>query len=273
MASTSKRDSIADDWEDVGDDNLSIVSLSGSEEDVPVTELAGLTVREPAFTGASTTETTTVHGSDDASLRYTGKGREIGTESKSGENNSGDDRHNEHLLSQDCSTAQPLFAPSASECLNFEPDEFEQDGNGEPLVSGDVNPDELLGNIDSVREILHDTIHSGNELPTLQLETWGKALTLCRTLAMQVEELRPIVVGYARVWRNSSTDIPLDPGLYSWLSGVRAKALGLQVECRDEMTRTLGLRERTANRVLQDICKDLETFEQQMDEFLPILQV
>jgi hypothetical protein len=92
---------------------------------------------------------------------------------------------------------------------------------------------------------------------------------------MQVDELRPIVAGYERVWRNTSGDIPLDPGLYSWLSSVRVKALAMQVELQDEVKRTIqaGRSERTTNRVLHDIWKDLESWEQQMDDFLPIMQV
>ncbi|OIW23807.1 hypothetical protein CONLIGDRAFT_718772 [Coniochaeta ligniaria NRRL 30616] len=278
MTSTSKRDSIGDDWEDVGDDNLSIVSLPGSDEGEPVIGVAEPTLQESVHNGDSTTKTTTLHCNNEASSRYKDKGKEIATGSKSDGNHHHHDRRTEdHLPSskslEDQSTARPVFEPSASECLNFNPDECQQDGTGELLISADVNPNELLQNIDSVRAILRNTIHSVNDLATLHHETSEKARTICRTLAMQVDELKPIVAGYARAWRSTSGDIPLDPGLYSWLSGVQVKILGLQVELQDEVIRTTGGREQPTSRTLHGIWKDLETLEQQMDEFLPIMQV
>jgi hypothetical protein len=67
----------------------------------------------------------------------------------------------------------------------------------------------------------------------------------------------------------------LDPGLYAWLSGVRVKALGLQVELQDEVRYTLrpGRLGRSTNYDLQSIWQDLEDWKKQMDDFLPIMQV
>lgn len=272
---------IGDNWQDVGYDNFSVLSLSSSDEDELGTGKADSALQESASKCDSISETTTLHCDDDLTSRYKGKGKdkEIATESNLELDDVGHDRCTvdlpPHRTLEDHSTARPLFEPTISECLNFDPDEHQQDDSGELHISEDVNPNELLRSLDSVCAILRDTILFVNNLTTLHHETSVKARKLCRTLAMQVDELRPIVAGYARVWRNTSSDIPLDPGLYSWLSGVRVKALALRVELQDEAWRTIqaGRSERTTNHVLEDIWRSLETWEEQMDEFLPIMQV
>jgi hypothetical protein len=269
-----RRNSIADDWEDVADDNLSVVSLPGSEDDEPVVGLADLALEESTLSGGPVSETCTLpcnddDNSDDPSPLYNGKGKETATKRESEESH-GDRHHYPDDVSSSeplakCSTPGPLHEPSVSECLNFDPDEHQEDENDSSFESEDVDIDVLLRDIDSVRAILRDTIHSVDDLTTLHRATSEKTRKLCGTLAMQVEDLAPIVAGYARTWKNTSIEIPLDPGLHSWLSGVRVKALALQVELQDSIP--------SPSSVLHLIWENLESCEQQMDDFLPIMQV
>ncbi len=98
---------------------------------------------------------------------------------------------------------------------------------------------------------------------------------MCCIIADQVDELKPIVSTYAQFWASSNTDIPLDPGLQAWLSGVRVKLLQLQVQLH-----TVGQEERRKPEhndsdilACNKSCDVLMDFGRQMDDFLPIMQV
>ena len=163
---------------------------------------------------------------------------------------------------------------STSVCVNFEPQQSQEHTVNRPE---DVNPNDLLRELDTVQNILAATIQSIDDLSTLHPETSAMANMPCCNLAIQLVELKPIVIGYARVWSATSMEIPLDPGLFAWLYGARIKALALQVELQEEVRRTLqqGHSERgmEQNHVVCGICDDLKTLEQHMDDFLPIMRV
>lgn len=299
--SASRRSSIGDDdWEDVGDDDLSVVSFPGSQDEKPAIGLADLPQHGSVLSGDLASDTRTTTSDDEASPRSNGKGKEVATDLELEEGHGrGHHRHHSDDLSSSAPSEDPmamgqLYEPSDFKCLNLNPDHCQKDEDDRSSESQDIGPDysqkgeedhssesqdidldALLRDIDSVRAILCDTIHSVEHWATLRRETSEKARNLCGQLAMQLEDLTPIVAGYARIWKHTATDIPLDPSLPSWVSGVRVKVLALQVELQDEvkLAPQAGSSVASTDGALHLIWEYLENCEQQMDDFLPIMQV
>lgn len=132
--------------------------------------------------------------------------------------------------------------------------------------SRDVDPPFLEKTLDSLRGILDDTVTLLAGVPVLGLAR-ERSFHLCLQFIQQVHELTPVVSGYAKVWARSSRELPLDPGLHAWLSGVRVKLLGLQAEAH----RAARATNPDASDVLSRICDDLYDYERKMSDFLPIM--
>lgn len=152
------------------------------------------------------------------------------------------------------------------------------DDHGDEYFNGssagvDINPMRLQKTLQSLRDILDDTAHSLSVLPALANTVREESLGICSLLSRQVAELIPIASGYAKVWSKSSRDIPLDPNLQGWLSGVRVKVLGLQAEVRSISQQNSSDLPISYFPELLSLWYDLEDYEKKMSDFLPIIQV
>ena len=153
---------------------------------------------------------------------------------------------------------------------------FGDDGDeymGDSSADVDINPIRLQKALQSLRNILDDTAHSLSVLPALANTVREESLGICSLLSRQVAELIPIAAGYAKIWSKSSRDIPLDPNVYGWLSGVRVKVLGLQAEVRSISRQNSSDVPIAYFPDLLNIWYDLEDYEKKMSDFLPIIQV
>lgn len=283
--------SISDDWEDVGDDNLSVVSLPTSDQDEATSGVGAVSDSRqhvqtgsspsPSFpTGDSMSETTTLHGNDDAQSHFKNMSSSGAVVVNEPDKSYGGSRQVTRVEPPEpaAPVEAPFWNPPTSQCLNLEQESPLQggaDGNRESNnlnSSSQLNPSHLLQILSSLGNILNDTIQSINDLTVLDPETSRRALILCKAVVDQVMELSPIVSGYAKVWSGISEDIPLDPGLHNWLSGVRCNALGLQVELQEEARRT-SQKEDGKNIGVDLMLEELHDWKRQMDDFLPIMQV
>lgn len=153
---------------------------------------------------------------------------------------------------------------------------FEDHGDeyfGDSSANVEINPIRLQKTLQSLRNILDDTAHSLSVLPALANTIREESLGICSLLSRQVAELIPIASGYAKVWQKSSRELPLDPGLYGWLSGVRVKVLALQAEVRSISRQNSSDVPISYFPDLLSIWHDLEDYEKKMSDFLPIIQV
>jgi hypothetical protein len=262
-----KRNSIGDDWEDVADDNLSVISLPMSEGKDHVAGPTTPTLQGTGLADITIKDTVTLRLPIEAATQYGGKddGQPIVTGSKP------EDGHG-HALKTPPVIEGGSASSDAFRCLHFDHTGCEDDAMAR---SENATPDDFLRNHKSLSKVLDDTIHAINDLTTLHSGIADETLAVCLSLATQVAELEPMLVVYARVCLSTSTEIPLDPGLFTWLSGVQVNALALRSELQDEVERTA---QRTGSTPcmspsLRGLLDALKNHEQQMEAFLPIIQV
>lgn len=155
--------------------------------------------------------------------------------------------------------------------FNAEEYQYESDEAVDELLDSHPDPDPafFLRVLRSLSEIITETNQSSKELMPFSILS-HKISSVCGLLSIQVDDLIPIVANYARFWSVASSDIPLDPNLHGWMSGVRVKLLGLQAEmqrhARSEVPTTDTL-------ALQEYHAALSEYQSQMQDFLPIMQV
>ena len=100
----------------------------------------------------------------------------------------------------------------------------------------------------------------------------------CYTLRDHLKSLEPIMVGYAKHWdpdEAAAVALPLDPGLYEWMSNLRIELLGLQDILQRHMANNLGAGapdKRTTGSRLDKYRDSLAGFAAEMENFLPIIQ-
>jgi hypothetical protein len=268
------RDSLSDDWEDLGDDTLSVVSLPISDGDTTDHQRQAGAKEETA-----TLETATPCTSNPSTIavRQTtavSNGIDVGhTPGNTAATLDGGQKHESLTTSTE---APPAYERSHrarvhdSDMIHNEQlddDDTTYEATNEVLDSQVVDPSSLLGLAQSLGPIIKDSIQAIRRVPSLDEKLAEKGIIVCRLLGEQVTDLEPIIRGYVNVWATTAAEIPLDSGLQEWLSGVRVKLLRLQVEVDEYIKR--GQRSDT----LGSILASLESWELQMKDFLPIMQV
>ncbi|KAK0610086.1 hypothetical protein B0T17DRAFT_621363 [Bombardia bombarda] len=290
-----RQGSISSDWEDVGDDNMSVISLPSSDDEASSVAPYERAPPSPALATALDSSTSNSQYvlairsapvpaqpddhdemSESAQLGCNDDGgaslseKEEDVEAKAGHNHSSGASTSSSLAEmRDQVVENPFLDPPPSE--GFADDSFD-DTVDELFDDGsrDVDPIFLQKTLHSLREILDDTAVVLSDLPLPNCEIMEPSMGLCGRLSRQVSELDPIVSGYAKLWPTSSRDLPLDPGLHSWLSGVRVKILSLQAEAQ-----RIGRdpNPKASHTFLPSIWEDLDEYERKMADFLPIMRV
>lgn len=100
--------------------------------------------------------------------------------------------------------------------------------------------------------------------PKTSLNSWGRAV--CMDLKSQLVAIQPVLAGYVKSSK-SSDDIPLDPALGGWLSSVHDKV-------RELLAATQRQNERPSEYLLEirHIMSELVDLRDTMTDFLPILR-
>ncbi|KAH8901045.1 hypothetical protein GQ53DRAFT_740211 [Thozetella sp. PMI_491] len=302
MAS-SHRDSLSEDWEDLGDDNLSVISLPSSEKEetsklvnekgpaLSDYELA-LRPKEPTPVPIPTTkkpesstavpspanEFTETPTFGNFGHRYSAKfqGRAKNTESTEWPLPLDDEKEDKSrggapsvdLINSSVESFSKTIEPTDTR-------ETEPEGGSESLVkelldSRGVNPDFILKTLESLDGIISDTLLFVQD--NVVDEDILSKIPIIYAVQFQISELKPIVSGYAQAHRGTSSDLPLDPGLHEWLSGVRVKMITLQAELQTPNRPAPGDKEGNTSRLVHT-WEALEEHRCHMEVFLPIMQV
>jgi len=153
------------------------------------------------------------------------------------------------------------------------PSDLSSDGEVDEILDAHVDPAFFLNVLKSLGGMIDEILAMAATLTSYQSATAIEKV--CGLLSAQIQELTPIISGYARCWSSSSQDIPLDPGLQAWMSGVRVRLLGLHDEMQRQCTHPRHSYPSNCDFEVtcQEHCGALSQYEKQMDMFLPIMQV
>ncbi|KAK0648998.1 hypothetical protein B0T16DRAFT_124573 [Cercophora newfieldiana] len=304
----SRDGQISDDWEDIGDDNLSVVSLPLSEPEVgPAQRSSKLDTSTSTPDGSllasgTKVETTTrpkspgchdpygIYNAPSPVKKRASQGRGVGLKQKKEEPNDtlGSGEGNKVAEAEEAEPEpleDPFRDPPSDDAGEGREDEVGEttDSINEIIDDGsrDIDPVYLRRTHQSLDEILKDTLRTVKETPVLGQELTGPSISLCSEIQSQLSKILPILDGYIKA-SGLGLEIPLDASLQEWLSGVRVKVLGLLAE-----TQRLGrepeprLRNRRApwyedvygqRSDLERIWDDLSEYKNRMNEFFHILQ-
>lgn len=274
-----RRTSISEGWEEVSDDDFSVISAPGTDDEAeelsrseagiskptrppsPPKITAPIPISRPLIYDGSAIECPpaisnptglpSVAPLDHPFIPTDGTSRRIDNDNNKSSETQGED--------------------DPSNPFNAEEYQYESDDAVEELLDAHPDPDPafFLRVLRSLSEIITETNQSSKELmPFSNLS--HKISSVCGLLSVQVDDLIPIVANYARFWSVASSDIPLDPNLHGWMSGVRVKLLGLQAEMQRHARSEVPTADTLA---LQEYHAALSEYQSQMQDFLPIMQV
>jgi len=289
----SRDNLISEDWEDIGDDNLSVVSL-------PLSETESTKAQETPELGTSTS-------APDTSLSAVKKQAETKSTSKSPNTHDPLDIYNGPDVntgvgssSRGVARGNKVTQKGAAEHLEdpFQdpPSDNISDGQGDEAGEATESVDEILesGSRDtdpvflskthqSVCGIIEDTVRIVKGTPILGEELTNPSVNICMELRSQLSRIHPIIAGYVRTSKDE-INIPLDSGLGEWLSAVRVKVLGLLAETQRLSREPVPQQSHRKPKVpwyvdvygrrsdLERIWDELAEYKNRMHEFLPILQ-
>ncbi|KAK5662174.1 hypothetical protein OQA88_8079 [Cercophora sp. LCS_1] len=280
------RDSISDDWEDVADDNLSVISLPASEPETPSGK------EDPGKRRASSASSLSIS----SSLETTQQELESTHKDVSVKGKEVEDRTKQELDHNPDSPGPAAWHDAPSEALEdpfkdpeadtiAEEADDESDAVKELLddASHEVDPVYLSKTVTSLRQVLQDTFQTIRDLDALDSELTQPSLRLCEEIQHQVDRLQPMLSSYSKV--SDTSELPIDPALHSWLTGVRVKAIALRAESQRLARDQSDLHENNhdyrtlwqyadihvrASELIKTWDK-LGEYKKQMDDFLPIM--
>jgi hypothetical protein len=191
------------------------------------------------------------------------------------------------LVSRESSTAaptRPIQTDAHLSRLSLEPAD-EEDGVQE-IVDHASNPIFFRQVLSSLAEILKSSLASVEAYRISGDPEVDCLPNTCRKLSQQIDELEPIISTYAKHWETSRrsesgwqslnmSDIPLDPGLHAWMSGLRAKLLEITPDIeiltgQNQQSHAMGGPKPSDG--IKALVGSLADFEKQMVDFLPIMQ-
>lgn len=235
--------SISDDWQEVSDDNMSIVSLPTSEEpDESLDDLSSDLYPRPSTPKNKANELRKIEGvpadSPNRAVQYDGE----------------DDAER---FNQDLKDVAPPLDDSDDDILDVDMDPTF-------LVKVDTSLLKLLG------EILGAIHFKGSYEPRVDTHKVEEA---CVALRKHLEGLKPILEGYSKHWNpNQASDLPLDPGLYGWMSEIKIELLGVQALLQRQMGLPCLSNQPAVGSDMEKHSVSLTEFSDWIAGFLPIMQ-
>ncbi|KAI1851204.1 hypothetical protein JX265_006162 [Neoarthrinium moseri] len=260
----AKNDAISDDWEEVPDDNFSVVSLPTSEDAIEVTGGAGAHSDMPNPTIDSPIATVSERFALLA-IDSKAKGKE-----KAAENNGGLDpgaaAAPHHGLDKFVTSASPHRTDAHHLADNLDVDM-------DPTFLHKVSTS-LIKLIGEIVGILHFGGHRHLQDGTRDIRQGIH--NVCDCLRRHLRTLGPIMEGYSKHWdpEQVTVDLPLDPCLYEWMTDLKIELLGLQALLQSQM-HCSSSSTYSASSALQDLVgyrNSLREFNDQVSGFIPIMQ-
>ncbi|KAL2024886.1 hypothetical protein VTK56DRAFT_3585 [Thermocarpiscus australiensis] len=233
MASPS---SISEDWEDVENDNLSVVSLPSSDAGSPPASSL-----KPDSSGHDVADTTR----SEITLTTQSAGRQNAVEQSdpTGETVTlhDHDAASENVYKGEAKESQPGAEPDD---VTFQdpPDVSQEVGYEAAACTLDdrslmIDPLSLQRTAQSLGKLLGDTMLVLHRSP-IRRDVDPVPVNLCERVSLQVSELLAIALEYEGIWPDSAGDYVLDSCLLEWFSGVWDEVSGLRSDAERMLTTT-----------------------------------
>ncbi|KAI5920744.1 hypothetical protein F4810DRAFT_405812 [Camillea tinctor] len=252
MAATTAASSISDDWQEVESDAFSVVSLPTSEEG-PLSASYGPT-ESPAHS----------HGSESLRLPFRPKYPDPARPPSEPESESDNSTERDDDVER--------YGMDTKDVESHHSAEFHLND----ILDTDIDPNFLYQVTTSLVKLITEIIgvidfkDSSNTL----VDT-AKTRSACDTLKDHLRSLEPVFKGYAKHWKSegSTAEIPVDPGLYEWMTGLRVELLGLQAVLQANMNMGASAASQPWNASSDKHYSDaLSDFSTQIEAFLPVLK-
>lgn len=265
---------IPDDWEDVADDNLSIVSLPTSDEEADTdtdtdTKAAAKTKHEiqpehaadpPSYVTSFTNSLATLSVAETTELYAKQQEKDV------------------RSAPQVEAATEKHHMKSHSPQTDDYNDEESHLGDG---LDVDMDPNFLhkvststVKLISEILSIAHSgaSYHGGEDTTNVRNDLED----LCERLRQHLNELTPIMEGYSKHWNPemATVSLPIDPGLYDWMSDLKVELLGVQALLQNQMSSHSA--ESRSSTFVSDLVNYNESLERscdQMTSFIPIMKV
>lgn len=269
-----RADALSDDWQDVGDDNLSVVSLPTSDDGSDADDVdAGVGV--DADDSGTDTDADTARLLPGLASPVTRVSRRLALLSISDQEMEVDDPTSREPAAAEEITTQPppTFPPEA--------DSFAQlaDSLGEDSDMPGLDPTILLSTSSSLIKLIReikDVVHFGETSLHVQdgtHDTRQAIFRACDELRRHLGVLGPIMEGYVKHWdaNQAAADLPIDPGLFDWLASVKAELNSLQAYLMGGMDPSSIDTQCTVSG-LSEFAVSLNDLSEQIASFIPIMQ-
>ncbi|KAI0023847.1 hypothetical protein F4780DRAFT_26034 [Xylariomycetidae sp. FL0641] len=227
---------ISDGWEDLDDDNLSVVSLPESEDGI----LSPKSTTPPRPT-ESPSRAQPIEGLISLPIRPkhatpqqpTASDAEVALESPRGKSEANVEVDSVERYGMDTKdTIEP------EERTQKEPESLLGD-----ILDVEINPTYLhqvtTSLVKLITEILGDLKFKQNHRQDFELFFGSDEIQYeCEILHQHLNALEPILKFYAKQWRpeGDNVEIPIDPGIYEWLASLRIELLGLQANVQAQLS-------------------------------------
>jgi hypothetical protein len=265
----AKHDPISDGWEDVADDNLSVVSLSISEDsvDAPIaTASADKSTNPSAATSADKSKDGISSSKSSVTIDY----ESLMTELEDTYDSSEEERESVH---EELNLPEPFVNPFRDDSEDDETrlgDNLDVDMDPTFLVKVCTSTIKLIGEILSI--VCFGSCRHTGETPQ---DVRKDVEDACKRLRSHLGELVPIMSGYSKYWdpEEASISLPIDPGLYEWITDLKVHLLGLQALLQNELNNPHS--ESGASNTVFDLRRYEKSLNESCDQivgFIPIMK-
>ena len=269
MKPTTTNTTIQDDWEEVNDDDFSVVSVATSENRMSDSRESLVPVDVPTYVSVSSVD----QNGRDSSSNITDPAPQPSAITPTATTATGQRHltdkvpveelhHSVERLGMD---TKDVVEPSKEEL----PSQLLHQHPNPDVGANAVDPSSLNKANTTLKLLVEETMRLAGSAGA------GTITSECHALQSRLHSLTPILDGYAQRWEHRRGDFepPLDPGLRKWMSNLQAQLLTLQDDLPDPLSQYRPGVHRAGNP--QGVARHEETLtdlKSQIDVFLPVMQ-
>jgi hypothetical protein len=270
---TTANDAISDDWQEISDDNFSVLSLPTSDD---VTD-AGSPADADANGDADTAPLLPGPASPVTKVSCRLALLSITDKENNGDNTGNKSPGTEENMNQ----SSPVYQPQDHVLGDYAEDLPSEESQLAHALEINLDPTFLLSVTNSLIKLIGEVVgivhfgETGSHVQDGTFEVRRHIFCACNQLRRRLHILGPIMEGYTRHWdpRQATIDLPIDPSLYEWLSNVKVELLGLQAQLMSGMgSASSSMSTPCTASGLSNFNASLNDLDDQIANFIPIMQ-